>query len=699
MIPVRDSTGADKYLQSKTNTSNEHITGHAVYLEKEDGTPSAATSTVNGAMAVGNAMKKFRDGFVTGSPDLTVWDQIWTNQADSFVSRGGDAAGSAYLKISMSPIQPNAEYELLSKKLFRLPSRLINGLSISQRIVGQEVELSLVGCNDSGVVEVGSTIADMPISGTVTIAANVATINFATPHPYHGGDRVLLKSNEVKQLNVGPVVVTVVSLFSISVPCTLANGTYNAGGFVEWIDQTKRANNAVGVLFENATATNGSWFVRRNGASIRSVNSGVNTTVANQSNTSPYTDAFNAASHLELQATMQEMLLIPRPADSVGASSASLKYTQSLPDEEKLYRIRIRVKNLSNLTTPVAKIVSIAKTGTTTATVTTDVPHNLTLSHLVQIYGVRDQVNFPNLTGQTAIASIISATQFTIIIGASVTASSSGGGVWEVEGSVLAPGVFAQVIQSISRTSNVLTVIGNGNWATPLPGETMHIYGCDATSMGLFDGAYKVLRVATTTLELESIGADFASINCGGAVIRRTDVRIHFIHELEYTRHVVELANQHGSGDASRMLPVSIPSGTAVTALPALAAGANLVGDASLQYRGGATGAASRFHLVAAAGTNATIVRNAAAKLIGWQVSNPTAAWRYVKLHNLATAPTAGAAVAQTIAVPPNDTVTYSCDGGIAFTVGIGITTTTGAADADTTGVTAGDLVIDLFWA
>lgn len=86
----------------------------------------------------------------------------------------------------------------------------------------------------------------------------------------------------------------------------------------------------------------------------------------------------------------------------------------------------MRANNLNNFTAPVARITAIAKTGTTTATVTTDVAHGLTTSSFVQIYGVRDITNFPNLTAQTQVASIVSPTQFTIVIGGAVTASSAG---------------------------------------------------------------------------------------------------------------------------------------------------------------------------------------------------------------------------------------------------------------------------------
>jgi hypothetical protein len=71
-------------------------------------------------------------------------------------------------------------------------------------------------------------------------------------------------------------------------------------------------------------------------------------------------------------------------------------------------------------------------------------------------------------------------------------------------------------------------------------------------------------RMTGSTYEVDSVGADFALINCGGAFFRRTEHRIHFVQELEYTRHVVELFNQHGSLDAARALPVAITNAPAI---------------------------------------------------------------------------------------------------------------------------------------
>jgi hypothetical protein len=149
---------------------------------------------------------------------------------------------------------------------------------------------------------------------------------------------------------------------------------------------------------------------------------------------------------------------------------------------------------------------------------------------------------------------------------------------------------------------------------------------------------------------------------------------------------------------------VTISSGTVttvstVTTLSAISAGANLIADVGQQYRANATGAASGTHLVSAATTNATIVKGSPGRVIGWSLANTNAAWRYVKLHNQTTTPTAGTGVVRTIAIPPNNVNTFSIEGGIAFATGIGLTTVTGAADADNAAVGLNDIVGDVFFA
>lgn len=151
-------------------------------------------------------------------------------------------------------------------------------------------------------------------------------------------------------------------------------------------------------------------------------------------------------------------------------------------------------------------------------------------------------------------------------------------------------------------------------------------------------------------------------------------------------------------------LPVSVPgtvvlgAGAAAVGSVTLAAGTAAAGDVGLQYRANATGAASGAHIVSAATTNATVVKNAAGRLLGWSLANTNAAWRYVKLHNQTTTPTAGTGVVRTLAIPPNGVRELALEGGIAFTTGIALTTVTGAADADATAVGLNDIVGDLFF-
>jgi hypothetical protein len=137
----------------------------------------------------------------------------------------------------------------------------------------------------------------------------------------------------------------------------------------------------------------------------------------------------------------------------------------------------------------------------------------------------------------------------------------------------------------------------------------------------------------------------------------------------------------------------------ASTTVTSISAGTNAIGDIGLQYRASATGAASATHVVSAATTNATVVKASAGRVVGWDFSNTTASWRYVKLHNQTTTPTAGASVARTIGIPPGGKAQLSIPGGIGFATGIGLTIVTGSADSDATATAVGDVIGELMWA
>ena len=520
-------------------------------------------TTENGAVAVWNSLDKFRDGFALGF-DSTIWDESWSNQGTGFRTTGGNAVGASYLLVSACPFTPNMEYTLTSKSFYKMPIRFGYGFSMSQRILGQEVEVSLVGCDSSGTIEKNSTFSPLTISGTVTIATNVATVVFATPHWLKGGDRVCLVGNAENRLNVWPVIVTIVNSLTITVPCTLADGTYTAGGQVVWADAFAYVKNAVGLLHENTTVTNASFNTRRNGTKTFSTNTTIATTTALQANTSPYTEWFRSAQDTDIISTMEHVKFTSRPASALTIPSGGLKYTESLPDEDKYYKICVRIKNLPNLSTPIAEIATIAKTGTTTATVTTVAPHWLAVgTYFWQTYWVRDITNFPNQTVTTSF-TVTGTNTYTTIIGTATTTNSTGWVLVLNQWSTLFPWVLNFSIQSIQRTNNILSIGLNTTATTLLPGEWIHIYGLDGSGSP-YDWAYKVLRLTTTFVEVESIGTDFGLINCGGAIFKRTDVRLHYLRLLDYTRLLMEISNNRGQLDAGEALPVSIPGGAGVS--------------------------------------------------------------------------------------------------------------------------------------
>jgi hypothetical protein len=99
------------------------------------------------------------------------------------------------------------------------------------------------------------------------------------------------------------------------------------------------------------------------------------------------------------------------------------------------------------------------------------------------------------------------------------------------------------------------------------------------------DGAWKVANVATTTMTLVPMPgntppADFALTNCGGGLIKRTELRVSFVRVFDFERQRVEMLARP-SGDASAAAPMTIQGTAAVsiaTNTPTLAAGTNRAG-------------------------------------------------------------------------------------------------------------------------
>lgn len=112
------------------------------------------------------------------------------------------------------------------------------------------------------------------------------------------------------------------------------------------------------------------------------------------------------------------------------------------------------------------------------------------------------------------------------------------------------------------------------------------------------------------------------------------------------------------------------------------------------------TGGATNSKVFAAATTNATSVKGSAGTLFGFVLSNTTAAFKFFKVYSKATAPTVGTDVPiATWGIPPNGSVVFASEVGMAVPTGIAYAITGASADADATATAVGDVVGNLIYA
>ena len=638
--------------------------------------------------------------------NVTRWREISIPSGD-ILMLDGNAAASSYLVISKDPLATDTETIIESRMLFEMPFELAVGLHTSQRTLGQELVLEAVS-------------PDTPVTGPADVAISsmsqsttTLTINTAVAHNLLPGMRIGVKNCVDSRFNY-PALVVASTPTTTQITATAGPGgtipSLTAGpvtsGTIYYRPALGGAPNGSSMILENATTTNASFYVR--GAAGDALPSGsilashAVTTLSTASViaiNAALTYAFQPTAEFRMSALIDGLQWSDVAVDSTSQSNNRVKRTQVVPDSTADYKVRFRAKNLASFTVPVAKIVSVTKSGTTTATVVTDQPHGLTTNDWITAYGVRDTTNFANLSSATQVASVINSTSFTVVWGSAVTATSYGGAVSRVNGGQTLQGVINSIPQSISRTSNIVSVVGSAPWVSLLNiGDLVNLYGFRNSVNGAdltLDGAYRVRDIQTTTLILEPVGNgptgnDVASVNCGGLVIRRTDLRISYVRVVDFDRLRVEgLARP--SGDASTALPVVLNGGQSFT----LNSGTNLAGDIALQLRSTGGQLLIARLLSAAANTNSTLVKSSAGKLFSITGYNAATSVRYLKLYNKASAPTVGTDTpVATIALAPSAAFHINwADIGLTFATGIGFGLTTGSADADTGAPTAGDIV------
>lgn len=252
-----------------------------------------------------------------------------------------------------------------------------------------------------------------------------------------------------------------------------------------------------------------------------------------------------------------------------------------------------------------------------------------------------------------------------------------------------ASGDTTATINTTAAPGHVIALAGDGAKSTLLDQLAASSTGAD-----LAQRANRIRNMPDNGIELF---LQIRALNGTVAPASTTSLTIGFVDLSDFSALPMSLVNVSPMSQ-NMTIPVAVVSNSA-SPTGATAAGTNAIGDVGIQYRANATGASSIKHFIAAASTNAQNVKASAGRLLGWYLLNTTITAKFVKLHNTAGTPTAGAGVVMTIGVPANGVAAFSSEGGIAFSTGIGLSATGASPDADATALALGDIVGDLFYA
>lgn len=548
-LEVTTDTGAPFFSASGTSQS----TAPVVSVTASTPLPVSAPAP----LSVYNVDTLIREAFEVYDK-TTKWSE--TLGSGDIIALDGNTVAASYLVISKDPFTAGSESSVVSIPQFKMPFEAIVGMSTSQRTTGQEFFLELASTEPSL-----PDVPDLAISSISQTGTSI-TVNTAVPHNLKPGVRIGIRDCVDSRLNYPNVVV---GTTPSTTQFTIAGGTNGtlpsvtvgplSSGFVYYRGAMGGATNGTSMVMEGIAGSQASFYVRSESGDVlpsgtlngnHSMNIGSTNTV----------QAINSAGCYSFQPTTEYRCTVQpdwlawadSPVDATGPLTNRSKRTQLIPDHTVAYKVRFRAVNRPSLSRPVAQVVSVAKSGTTTATVVTDAPHGLTTSDIVSIVGVRDQTNFANLYPAASVTGVVDANTFTVVWGSAVTATSYGGYVSRINGGNAQPGAVTVAVQSASRTANLLTLIGSATWAGMVIGDYVNVYGVrnstNGASLGV-DGVYRVRDMSSVTLVLEPIGnttggADIASTNCGGAVIKRTDLRISYVRVLDYERHRVEYVSK-----------------------------------------------------------------------------------------------------------------------------------------------------------
>lgn len=411
------------------------------------------STIINGKQLIGGAADKWRDSFET--LDASKWDYVNGVSVKDLVTLAGNTTASGFVELNLNATSQKSASEIKGLRQFNPPYRFGFGASVSQRQFGEITIISVSEVDETGarVIAAGETESffgpDLTIN-RISVTSNVAVVTFNAPHNLKFDDLVAVSNAPDNRMNVQARVTQVRSKFAVTIPLTYTNGNYSLTATMNRIVLSKGSANCAGVAYmDNATA-NGVYFSRGQGSPefLSAASSfGTSYTDALVPSAQPFAINLQPRFNTEFVGTFDLQRWMAAPMDSATVGTM-YKRTQAIPDPSKNYAVFVDVIALPNRAAPL-EIVSVVKTGTTTATVTTAQPHNLVTGAYVFGYGSRDQTSLPNLTTATSI-TVTGANTFTVVWGTAVTQTYYGGVIIPANGGYAVVGAINTAVTGTS---------------------------------------------------------------------------------------------------------------------------------------------------------------------------------------------------------------------------------------------------------
>ena len=530
----------------------------------------------------------------------------------SFVTKQSTSNGQSFVAVSVSPLT-TGESQLVQDVPFSLPAALeFEGSIVRNKAVVPSVSAfenassGAATISPINILSIYQSSADLGVAynataGTiVTIVLETALPDASSATPVFLSDWVHVTGIVDSRLNYYNLAIKYISpdrktitcgfsdeaaLPSLAIPAIAPTlGTAK----VYFYNNTAGAYNATGFRFSGTTATSAVLFSQFGGGDVQVTGTllgdqrtTISTTAPNYVNSVYGEYELKASSRFKIEIRPDEVSWSDKTVDSVGVAwTPRLSRTAVKPAVQAVLRPRFRIHSPVSMSRPIAKIVSISKAGTTTTTINTDVAHGLTTGNYITIKGVKDQTNFAAITTPTQV-TVTSATQFTIVHGSAVTATSYGGSVILCNGSQDQGGIIGQTVQSaVAYAGNTswLQLTGSAAWSGINIGDYVELHGCRIDTTGVdsgLDGAWEVAYLSTTTLLLKPITSIVGTrisptfstslnIACGGSLILRTTLRSHDLMLKEFSEYQVMIDGQ-GSTRVDKAIPVNMVTTGTIT--------------------------------------------------------------------------------------------------------------------------------------